>query len=187
MARNRASAKAAGRVFELNVGRYIEARTGRPVERRRLRGSKDAGDLAGVKTADGRDVAIECKNTARIEIAKWIREVELERYNADAKIGAVVFKRPSVSDRKVETMGGQAVAMYYYDFYQVFKTAHILPDIKGLYQYEGKYLVWEWMSEISGQYAAVGFRLAGENGWAYLMTLETFTRLLGATEEGEKG
>ena len=55
-------------------------------------GTKDRGDIRGVKIW-GRKVAIECKNTARPEIAKALREAEVERGNIDGLAAVVISKR----------------------------------------------------------------------------------------------
>lgn len=58
------------------------------VERRALSGTNDKGDVAGIP-----GVVIEVKNTQKMLLAKWLDEVEVERQNADALIGAVVASR----------------------------------------------------------------------------------------------
>lgn len=63
------------------------------IERRTKNGSKDRGDVTGVKTLGGGRVVIECKNTARDNLPGWITEAEVERGNDDALIGVVVHKK----------------------------------------------------------------------------------------------
>ena len=63
------------------------------IERRTKNGSKDRGDITGVKTLRGGRVVIECKDTARDNLPAWIREAEIERGNDDALIGVVAHKR----------------------------------------------------------------------------------------------
>jgi hypothetical protein len=65
------------------------------VERRHPTGVRDRGDIAGVRYR-GRRIVIECKNTARLDIPRHLREAETERGNDDALIGVVVQKRPGI-------------------------------------------------------------------------------------------
>lgn len=63
------------------------------IERRTKNGSKDRGDITGVKTIRGGRVVIEVKDTARDNLPGWLREAEIERGNDDACIGVVVHKK----------------------------------------------------------------------------------------------
>lgn len=63
------------------------------IERRTKNGSKDRGDITGVKTIRNGRVVIECKDTKRDNLPAWIREAEIERGNDDAAIGVVVHKK----------------------------------------------------------------------------------------------
>lgn len=63
------------------------------IERRTKNGTKDRGDITGVKTLRGGRVVIECKDTARDNLPAWIREAEVERGNDDALIGVVAHKK----------------------------------------------------------------------------------------------
>ena len=63
------------------------------VERRTKNGSKDRGDITGVKTIRGGRVVIECKNVMQMALPQWIREAEIERGNDDAAIGVVAHKK----------------------------------------------------------------------------------------------
>jgi hypothetical protein len=53
-----------------------------------LAGAKDRGDIAGIP-----GVAIECKSAARVELAAWLDEAEVERANDGADVGVVWIKR----------------------------------------------------------------------------------------------
>ena len=55
-------------------------------------GSKDRGDIHGVRIPGGR-VVIEVKNTTRMDLPGWLREAEAERGNDDAVVGVVAHKR----------------------------------------------------------------------------------------------
>ena len=93
VSRNRKSAKAAGSRFEREIADTL-ARTLEDdrIERRARSGVKDRGDIAGVRL-HGQRIVIECKNTARIDLARWMTEAEVERGNDDALVGLVVSKR----------------------------------------------------------------------------------------------
>ena len=109
MPRNRASAKKAGSLFESQVAGFLaDALDDDRIERRARNGSKDRGDVSGVRTATGERVVVECKNTARPDLAGWVREVEVERGNDDAPCGVIVHKRHGVGATR---MGEQWVTM----------------------------------------------------------------------------
>lgn len=98
MSRNRASAKAAGTRFETAVARHLAAHYDDRIERRARSGALDRGDIANVRTRDGRRVVLECKDTSKIDLAGWMRELEAEIENDEALTGAVVHKRHGVGD-----------------------------------------------------------------------------------------
>lgn len=58
----------------------------------RIEGRNDRGDVSGVFMR-GRPVVIECKDHARMELARWLDEAEAERGNADAEFAVVAHKR----------------------------------------------------------------------------------------------
>jgi hypothetical protein len=76
MPRNRASAKKAGTSWESEIVRALVANGWPHAERRRLAGSKDRGDIAGVA-----GVVIEAKNTARLDLASAVDEARTEALN----------------------------------------------------------------------------------------------------------
>lgn len=92
MTRTRTSAKAAGSRFERVVAEYLAATVDDRIERRRLTGSRDRGDIAAVR-AHGKRVVVEVKNRARVDIAGALTEAETARGNDDALAGVVVHKR----------------------------------------------------------------------------------------------
>lgn len=99
MVRNRASAKKAGSSFESLVAKFLAVRLGDDrIERRAKTGSKDKGDIGGVRTIRGGRVVIEVKNVSRDNLPAWIREAEVERGNDDAVVGVVVHKRHGVGN-----------------------------------------------------------------------------------------
>jgi len=92
--RNRRSAKAAGHAMERLVAEFLAFRLADDrIEIRSKNGSKDRGDITGVKTIRGGRVVIEVKNTARDNLPGWIAEAEVERGNDDAVIGVVAHKK----------------------------------------------------------------------------------------------
>ena len=93
MTRSRASAKQAGSSFERLIADFLRERLGDDrIDRRVKSGSKDRGDIGGVRTIRGGRVVIEAKNTKRDNLPAWIREAETERGNDDAAIGVVAHK-----------------------------------------------------------------------------------------------
>lgn len=94
MTRNRASAKKAGSAMESLVANFLAYRLADDrIERRTKNGSKDRGDISGVRIPGGR-VVIEVKNvSSKTDLPGWLREAETERGNDDAVIGVVVHKR----------------------------------------------------------------------------------------------
>jgi hypothetical protein len=64
------------------------------IERRVRNGSKDRGDVGGVRTPLGERCVIEVKDYGgRILAAEWIAEAHTEAGNDDAAVGLVVAKR----------------------------------------------------------------------------------------------
>ena len=92
MSRNPMSARRAGQRFETTVADYLNEHFDDRVERRRLSGSKDRGDIGGVRHLGAR-VVVECKNTSRLDVGPWLSEAEVERVNDAATVGLVVAKR----------------------------------------------------------------------------------------------
>lgn len=80
--------KRIGTSFENAVVDYLRVNGWIHAERRALAGSKDRGDVAGIA-----GVCLEVKNTARLELAKFVDESLAEKENAQAKVGAVWMKR----------------------------------------------------------------------------------------------
>lgn len=92
--RNRSSAKKAGSSFESVIAEFLAFRLADDrIERRTKNGTKDRGDITGVKTVRGGRVVIECKNVRTMALPAWIREAEIERGNDDALVGVVAHKK----------------------------------------------------------------------------------------------
>lgn len=92
MARTRASAKAAGSSFERLIADYLRDEVDDRIDRRVKTGTKDRGDVGGLRHM-GQRIVVECKNTTRTDLAGWAAEAEIERGNDDALAGVIVHKR----------------------------------------------------------------------------------------------
>ena len=90
--RTRQSAKSAGARFERLVADYLAEHVDDRIDRRAKTGAKDRGDIGGLRHMGAR-VVIECKDEARVALAGWASEAEVERGNDDALVGLVVHKR----------------------------------------------------------------------------------------------
>lgn len=97
MTRNRKSAKAAGARFERQIADALAAHVDDRIDRRVKSGSKDRGDIAGLRHM-GQRVVIECKDTAKLSLGTWVNEAEVERGNDDATVGLVAHKRRGHGD-----------------------------------------------------------------------------------------
>ena len=97
MSRTRASARAAGARFERQIADWLAQHLDDRIDRRVKTGSKDRGDIGGVRHR-GERVVLELKDTARTDLPGWIREAHLEAGNDDAAIGVVVHKRRGTAD-----------------------------------------------------------------------------------------
>ncbi len=97
--RNRRSAKSAGSRFERTVADYLAAVLDDRIDRRVKTGAKDCGDIGGVRRSPcGSRIAIECKDTAKMDLPQWTREAAAEAANDGALLGVVVHKRRGVGD-----------------------------------------------------------------------------------------
>jgi hypothetical protein len=98
MTRTRRSAKAAGARFERLIADALAAALDDDrVDRRVKNGTKDRGDIGGVRL-HGQRVVIECKDVATLALPQWTAEAQLEAGNDDALVGVVVHKRRGVTD-----------------------------------------------------------------------------------------
>ncbi|MEC4834416.1 hypothetical protein [Mycobacteroides chelonae] len=97
--RNHRSAKSAGTRFERTVADYLAATLDDRIDRRVKTGNKDCGDIGGVRRSPcGSRIAIECKDTSKIDLPQWTREAAVEAANDGALVGVVVHKRRGVTD-----------------------------------------------------------------------------------------
>ena len=99
MTRNRRSAKTAGTRFETAIAQYLRDQIGDDrIERRRLSGRLDRGDIAGLRH-HGQRLVIEAKDYGgRLLPAQWVEEAHTEAGNDGALCGLVVAKRRGTTD-----------------------------------------------------------------------------------------
>lgn len=109
----RSSAKAAGTRFETQIAAYLAEHVDDRIERRTRHGAKDRGDIGGLRHM-GQRVVIECKSTARPDLAGWAAEAETERGNDEAGVGLICHKRHGKgrpADQWVTCTLGELVAL----------------------------------------------------------------------------
>lgn len=98
MPRSRASAKRAGASFERQIADFLaEVLDNDYIDRKPRGGSKDTGDIGGVKI-DGHRLVLELKNCARMDLPGWTREAKQEAINDGALAGFVIHKRKGTTD-----------------------------------------------------------------------------------------
>lgn len=81
------TAKRKGRETESRLVEWLRVHGWPNAERRRLAGSADRGDISGVI-----GVTIEVKSGARLSVAEWMKELEVEMRNDRADVGLVVVR-----------------------------------------------------------------------------------------------
>lgn len=113
MSRNRNSAKKAGTSWETAIVKALIDGGWVHAERRRLSGSRDRGDIAGVP-----GVVIEAKNTKAIDLAGAVNEAITEGVNANAAVAVAWIKRRGYSNAN-----GGYVVMDGRQFMQLLKEA----------------------------------------------------------------
>jgi hypothetical protein len=86
-------AKQKGTAAETSVVNWLVSKGRKHVERRSLNGALDRGDIAGIP-----GVVIEVKNCARVELPKWVGELEVEIANDKADTGTVIHKKRGTTD-----------------------------------------------------------------------------------------
>jgi len=90
--RTRATAKKAGSTFERIIANHFAAKVDDRIDRAVKRGTFDVGDIAGLRF-HGHKIAVECKDTVKVELSKWAAEAEAERRNLGALSGVIIHKR----------------------------------------------------------------------------------------------
>ena len=97
MTRSRATARKAGTAFERLIANYLAEHVDDRIDRRVKTGAADKGDIAGLRL-HGRRIVVEAKNVARLNLAGWVEEAEVEAGNDDALAGIVCHKRRGTAD-----------------------------------------------------------------------------------------
>jgi hypothetical protein len=97
--RNRRSAKQAGAKFERVIADHLKIALDNDfIDRKVKTGSKDTGDIGGVR-AHGQRIVLELKDYGgMLKAAEWLREADIERGNDDALAGIVIAKRRGTAD-----------------------------------------------------------------------------------------
>jgi hypothetical protein len=83
--------------MESLVAAYLAKHIDDRIERRRLTGAKDRGDISGLRV-HGHRVAVEVKDVAKLALSGWVNEAETARGNDDGLAGVVVHKRRGTAD-----------------------------------------------------------------------------------------
>jgi hypothetical protein len=98
VARSLSSAKAAGASFETSIANWLADEIDDRIERRRLSGKFDRGDISGLRINNKR-LVVECKNYGgKILTGPWLNEAETERVNDGAIAGLVIAKRKGTTN-----------------------------------------------------------------------------------------
>jgi hypothetical protein len=99
MSRTQASAKSAGTAHETKIAKYLAAHVDERIERRARNGSKDRGDLSGLRVIGGGRLVAELKDYGgRINAGPWMAEADIEAGNDDAIAAVVIAKRRGTTD-----------------------------------------------------------------------------------------
>lgn len=95
--------KAKGTNFETDCVRGLQRELGdKRIERRSLHGAKDMGDIYGIR-AHGYEGIAEAKNYAKwgaADLAKWQRQTEAERGNADADFALLIVHKDGCGTKR---------------------------------------------------------------------------------------
>ena len=84
--------KSKGTAFETSIANYLRDNWDDRIGRRPLSGAKDCGDIANFRVA-GHRIVLELKNEAKINLAGWVGEAQVEAENDNALIGIAIAKR----------------------------------------------------------------------------------------------
>lgn len=98
MTRNRASAKKAGSSFERSIADCLAEHVDPGIDRRVRNGSKDRGDIGGLRHMGNRIVCETKDYGGQIKAADWVTEAHVEMRNDDAMVGLVIAKRRGITD-----------------------------------------------------------------------------------------
>lgn len=87
------ASKRKGTAAETAVVNYLQSWGYNQCERRALQGTLDRGDIAGIP-----GLVIEVKDHARMDLAAWVDEAEVEKRNDGGSAGVVWHKRRGRGD-----------------------------------------------------------------------------------------
>lgn len=92
-----------GARFERVIADHLAAVVDDRIDRRVKTGAADRGDIANLRTRDGRRIVVEAKDYGgRYNVAEWLAEAEAERVNDGALVGVVIAKRRGVTDPRMQ-------------------------------------------------------------------------------------
>jgi hypothetical protein len=99
MSRSRKSARQAGSRFERVIADHLKVALDNEFIDRKVRsGSRDTGDVGGVR-AHGQRIVLELKDYGgQVKVSEWLKEAEVERGNDDALAGVVIAKKRGTAD-----------------------------------------------------------------------------------------
>lgn len=98
MTRSRRSARVIGGMTERAVADHLAAALQDDrIDRRVKRGTKDRGDISGIRI-HGQRLVVEVKDCARQDLPAWTQEAQIEAGNDDALAGVVIAKRRGTRD-----------------------------------------------------------------------------------------
>jgi hypothetical protein len=76
------------------VANWLKNHLSQFIDRKVRTGAKDTGDIANVRTIDGKKVAVEVKDYGgRLKLGPWIQEAHEEMRNDGAAAGIIIAKR----------------------------------------------------------------------------------------------
>jgi hypothetical protein len=85
--------RAKGTAAETAVVRYLREHGFPHAERRALHGTADQGDITGCGP-----IVFEVKNHKTLDLAGWLKELDVEMTNANVETGVVVAKKRGTTD-----------------------------------------------------------------------------------------
>ena len=94
MTRSNKSARQAGTRFERMIADCLAwVLKDDRIDRRVKTGSKDKGDIGGLRSPFNARIVVECKDVSRLNLGGWMEEAVDEAGNDDAPIAVVIHKR----------------------------------------------------------------------------------------------
>lgn len=85
--------RAKGTAAETAVVKFLREHGFPYAERRALHGVNDKGDITGCGP-----IVFEVKNHKTLDLAGWMKELDVEMRNADVRFGAVIAKKRGTTD-----------------------------------------------------------------------------------------